>query len=157
RAEQALEWLRTAYVGAPGNGEIAASLAHALARAGKLNEAKKVLVKAMRRGGSREHAALWKWLEKGAPAHGLAGGGRAHGAGDAEETDDEAEADAAASERPSRRGPSADAAPAPKGSTGLNVRVRNVAARAQGDGSAPARARAERRHEARAIGEALEA
>lgn len=67
RAEDAVLWLETAYQGAMGNREIAASFAHALARAGKLGEAKRVLSRAMRKGVSREQAALWKWLEAGAP------------------------------------------------------------------------------------------
>ena len=68
RAKEAIPWLRNAYGGATWNGEIAASYAHALARAGDLAEAKKVLTRAMKRGPSREHAALWRWLEEGAPA-----------------------------------------------------------------------------------------
>jgi len=67
RADDAVVWLQTAYEGAMGNREIAASFAHALARAGKLQEAKRVLSRAMRRGVSREQAALWRWLEAGAP------------------------------------------------------------------------------------------
>jgi len=68
RPSDALFWLRTAYVAAPSNGEICASFAHALARAGELAEAKKVLARAMKRGTSREFAALARWLELGAPA-----------------------------------------------------------------------------------------
>jgi hypothetical protein len=67
RPNEALFWLRMAATGAPYDGEIATSFAHALARAGKLTEAKKVLARAMRRGESREQAALWRWLEQGAP------------------------------------------------------------------------------------------
>ena len=66
RASDALFWLRTAYSGANGNADIAASLAHALARAGQVPEAKKVLARAMRRGVSKEHGALMRWLERGA-------------------------------------------------------------------------------------------
>ena len=68
RPSEALSWLRTAAAGAPNHGEIATSLAHALARADKIADAKKVLARAMRRGTSREQAALWRWLEDGAPA-----------------------------------------------------------------------------------------
>ncbi len=68
RAGEAITFLRTAYEGASDNREIASSFAHALARAGKLVEAKKVLARSMKRGPSREQAALWKWLEDGAPA-----------------------------------------------------------------------------------------
>jgi hypothetical protein len=35
---------------------------------GRLSEARKVLTRAMKRGSSREHSALLKWLEQGAPA-----------------------------------------------------------------------------------------
>ncbi|HWL88412.1 MAG TPA: hypothetical protein VNO21_21565 [Polyangiaceae bacterium] len=68
RADDAVVWLQTAYEGAMGNREIAASFAHALARAGNVQEAKRVLSRAMRRGVSREQAALWRWIEAGAPA-----------------------------------------------------------------------------------------
>jgi len=68
RAREALRWLETAYEGARENSDIAASYAHALARAGRLEEAKRVVVRAMKRGGSREHEALLRWLEAGAPA-----------------------------------------------------------------------------------------
>ncbi|WP_394820859.1 tetratricopeptide repeat protein [Pendulispora albinea] len=77
RAEEAVVWLQTAYEGAVGNREIAASFAHALARAGKLQEAKRVLSRAMKRGVSREQAALWRWLEAGAPPDGDAASGAA--------------------------------------------------------------------------------
>jgi len=76
RAEDAVVWLETAYQGAMGNREIAASYAHALARAGKVAEAKRILSRAMRRGVSREQAALWKWLEAGAPPDQDAGSAR---------------------------------------------------------------------------------
>jgi tetratricopeptide (TPR) repeat protein len=68
RPNDALFWLRTAYGGAAQNAEIASSFAHALARANKLGEAKRVLARAMKRGASREQTALWKWLERGAPS-----------------------------------------------------------------------------------------
>jgi tetratricopeptide (TPR) repeat protein len=79
RAGDALEWLRAAYadaaqLGHGASGDIAASFAHALGRAGNLEEAKAVLVRAMKGGGSREHEALLKWLERGAPAAEDAGG-----------------------------------------------------------------------------------
>ena len=81
RATDALFWLRTAYAGAASlghgaNGDLAASFAHALARSGKLPEAKKVLARAMKRGSSKEHTALMKWLDKGAPADEDAGAPR---------------------------------------------------------------------------------
>lgn len=68
RATDAIGWLKRAYQSAPDSGEVAASYAHALARVGRLAEAKKVLARATKRGSSREHAALLRWLEQGAPA-----------------------------------------------------------------------------------------
>jgi hypothetical protein len=68
RAEDAVVWLRRAYQSATYSGEVAASYAHALARVGRLADAKRVLGRAMKRTASREHAALLKWLEQGAPA-----------------------------------------------------------------------------------------
>ncbi len=74
RANDALGWLRTAYaeaaeLGHSASDDIAASFAHALGRAGKVGEAKRVLLRAMKRGGaSREHEALLEWIERGAPA-----------------------------------------------------------------------------------------
>ena len=67
RAEEAVGWLRRAYQSATYSGEVAASYAHALARVGRIPEARKVLGRAMKRTASREHAALLKWLEQGAP------------------------------------------------------------------------------------------
>jgi hypothetical protein len=79
RAGEALHWLRAAYteaaeLGSGASADIAASFAHALARAGKVREAKRVLVRAMKTGASREHAALLSWLDRGAPAAEDAGG-----------------------------------------------------------------------------------
>ena len=79
RAADAIQWLRAAYseasnLGQAASGDIAASFAHALARAGKVREAKKVLLTAMKGGASREHEALLQWLERGAPAAEDAGG-----------------------------------------------------------------------------------
>jgi hypothetical protein len=68
RAGDAVGWLRRAYDSAPNSGEVAASYAHALARVDRIAEARKVLTRAMKRGTSREHAALLRWLEQGAPA-----------------------------------------------------------------------------------------
>jgi tetratricopeptide (TPR) repeat protein len=67
RAEDAVGWLRRAYQSATYSGEVAASYAHALARVGRIPEARRVLTRAMKRTASREHAALLKWLELGAP------------------------------------------------------------------------------------------
>jgi tetratricopeptide (TPR) repeat protein len=68
RAQEAVPWLERAYRGAGHSGELAASYAHALARAGQLAEARNVIARAMKRTASREHSALLKWLEQGAPA-----------------------------------------------------------------------------------------
>jgi hypothetical protein len=96
RAGDALQWLRTAYseaseLGSGASGDIAASFAHALARAGKVREAKKVLLRAMKSGASREHSALLAWLERGAPAAEDAGG-PIHGNGSGAATDGPAQA-----------------------------------------------------------------
>src|SRR5258708_27391926 len=68
RARDAVGWLKRAYQSAAYSGEVSASYAHALARVGRLGDARKVLSRAMKRGSSREHAALLKWLDQGAPA-----------------------------------------------------------------------------------------
>lgn len=69
--KDAVDLLRFAFEGskrrAAPNSEIAASFVHALARAGNIDEAKRVLAQTMKRGGSRELAALMKWLDAGAP------------------------------------------------------------------------------------------
>jgi len=69
RAAEAVTWLKRAHEGAPDSDEVAASYAHALARAGRIADARKVLVgvRATKRGSSREHLALLKWLDQGAP------------------------------------------------------------------------------------------
>ena len=68
RAQDAIGWLRRAYQSATYSGEVAASYAHALARVGRLAEARRVLARAMKRTPSREHSAMLRWLEQGAPA-----------------------------------------------------------------------------------------
>jgi tetratricopeptide (TPR) repeat protein len=68
RAQDAIGWLKRAYQSATYSGEVAASYAHALARVGRLAEARRVLTRAMKRTPSREHAAMLRWLEQGAPA-----------------------------------------------------------------------------------------
>jgi tetratricopeptide (TPR) repeat protein len=67
RAAEAVVWLKLAHEGAAESDEVAASYAHALARAGRIADARKVLVRATKRGSSREHLALLKWLDQGAP------------------------------------------------------------------------------------------
>jgi tetratricopeptide (TPR) repeat protein len=67
RPRDAIPWLRLAFAARPGSAEVAASYAHGLARAGDLEEAKRVLDRATSRGAAKEHAALRRWLDKGAP------------------------------------------------------------------------------------------
>jgi tetratricopeptide (TPR) repeat protein len=67
KPREAVPWLRLAYSAHADSAEAAASFAHALARAGEVDEAKRVLDGAKLRGASREHAALRRWLDKGAP------------------------------------------------------------------------------------------
>lgn len=67
RPQEALGLLRRAFLAEP-HPEIAASFAHALARTGRVDEAKRVLAKALQ--GSRptaDQAALLEWLDQGAP------------------------------------------------------------------------------------------
>jgi tetratricopeptide (TPR) repeat protein len=47
--------------------EVAASYAHALARAGKIDEARQLLATALARGKTRDQAKLQAWIERGAP------------------------------------------------------------------------------------------
>jgi tetratricopeptide (TPR) repeat protein len=68
RARDAVGWLKRAYQSAAYSGEVAASYAHALARVGRIAEARKVLARAMKRTASREHTAMLRWLDQGAPA-----------------------------------------------------------------------------------------
>jgi hypothetical protein len=67
RPRDALPWLRLAFAAHEECAEAAASLSHALGRAGEVEEAKRVLEGSPSRGASREHAALRKWLDQGAP------------------------------------------------------------------------------------------
>jgi hypothetical protein len=67
RPRDAVPWLRAAHEGRADSVEITASYAHALARAGDVDEAKRVLGGPKMRGAPREHVAIWKWLQKGAP------------------------------------------------------------------------------------------
>jgi Flp pilus assembly protein TadD len=67
RPHESLGLLRRAFLAEP-HPEIASSLAHALARTGRVDEAKKVLSQALE--GSRptpDQAALLEWLDQGAP------------------------------------------------------------------------------------------
>jgi tetratricopeptide (TPR) repeat protein len=67
QARDAVGWLKRAYQSAAYSGEVAASYAHALARVGRIAEARKVLGRAMKRTASREHTAMLRWLDQGAP------------------------------------------------------------------------------------------
>lgn len=67
RPEDALPLLARATEAQTGEADIAASYAHALARSGKLALAKRVLKRAIRRGGTADQMALWRWLDAGAP------------------------------------------------------------------------------------------
>ena len=65
---RALRYLGAAYDAKGENSEIVASYAHALARAGKMEEARVVLERALERFDSRELGALLRWLDQGAPS-----------------------------------------------------------------------------------------
>lgn len=67
RPNDALALLAEAYKREPKEAEIASSYAHALARAGKLAQAKKVLRRVVAKGATAEQMILWRWLEQGAP------------------------------------------------------------------------------------------
>jgi Flp pilus assembly protein TadD len=71
RPKEALCWLESAYEGTDARADVAVSYAHALGRAGRLEEAKRVTRRALRgdreMADVREHAALVQWLEQGAP------------------------------------------------------------------------------------------
>jgi Flp pilus assembly protein TadD len=68
RPADALVLLADAYKREPKEAEIASSYAHALARAGKVAQAKKVLRRVVAKGATSEQMILWRWLEQGAPA-----------------------------------------------------------------------------------------
>ena len=63
-----IRWLRSAYDAKPENSEIVASYVHALARAGRLADARRILERALARFESRELVALLRWLDQGAPS-----------------------------------------------------------------------------------------
>lgn len=68
RPIEAVRWLRAARETRPESTEFAASLIHALARAGRMDEAKAALASAREQAPSRELEALATWLDQGAPA-----------------------------------------------------------------------------------------
>ena len=63
RLEEAVRWLARAVALAPGDPEIAASYAHALARAGRLPEARRVIRHVGRGGLAPHHEPLRRWIE----------------------------------------------------------------------------------------------
>jgi Flp pilus assembly protein TadD len=65
--DEAIDLLAEAHRREPKENEIAASYAHALARAGRLSLAKKVLRRVVQTGATAEQMILWRWLERGAP------------------------------------------------------------------------------------------
>ena len=65
----ALPLLGRATLAQPQEADIAASYAHALARCGKVAQARRVLRRAIRRGGTADQMALSRWLDAGAPPH----------------------------------------------------------------------------------------
>ena len=67
---RALPYLRAAYLAKSESSEIVASYAHALARAGRIDEARKVIEPAR---SAPELAAVLRWLEQGAPSKARAG------------------------------------------------------------------------------------
>jgi Flp pilus assembly protein TadD len=67
RPGDALPLLARAARAEPGEAEIAASYAHALARAGQVASARRVLAHALRHGATADQMALWRWIEAGAP------------------------------------------------------------------------------------------
>jgi|HubBroStandDraft_6_1064221.scaffolds.fasta_scaffold33950_2 tetratricopeptide (TPR) repeat protein len=70
RTSEAELWLKRAYRRAADSAEVCASYAHALARMGRLADARKVLTRAGKRMTSREHGALLRWIDEGAPEAG---------------------------------------------------------------------------------------
>ncbi len=66
KPREALEYLRRAYDRSGKNADVATSLAHALARAGKTRTAKALLARVLRQSPSPERRALMRWLDAGA-------------------------------------------------------------------------------------------
>ena len=66
RFDDALRWLARAVALAPGDPEIAASYAHALARAGRVPEARRIIRHVARGGLAPHHEPLRRWIEDGA-------------------------------------------------------------------------------------------
>lgn len=72
RPADALPLLAAATAAETGESDIAASYAHALARVGRVAQARRVLKRAIKHGATADQMALWRWLEAGAPATGTA-------------------------------------------------------------------------------------
>jgi len=66
RPHDAVEYLRRAYDRSGRNAEVATSLAHALARAGRSRAAKAVLARALKQSPTPERRALLRWIDAGA-------------------------------------------------------------------------------------------
>ncbi len=66
RFDDAVRWLARAVALAPDDPEIAASYAHALARAGRVPEARRIIRHVARRGLAPHHEPLRRWIEGGA-------------------------------------------------------------------------------------------
>lgn len=66
--ERALPFLRSAHHAMPSSSEMTASFAHALARSGRCEEARRALDAGLARHPSKELAALLRWLDHGAPS-----------------------------------------------------------------------------------------
>ncbi len=66
RFDDALRWLARAVALAPDDPEIAASYAHALARAGRVPEARRIIRHVARGGLAPHHEPLRRWIEEGA-------------------------------------------------------------------------------------------
>lgn len=71
RPEEAVPLLAQATQAQPAEADIAASYAHALARCGRVAEARQVLRRVIRRGATADQMALWRWIEAGAPPRGV--------------------------------------------------------------------------------------
>lgn len=68
RLDDAVRWLARAVALAPDDPEIATSYAHALARAGRLPEARRIIRHVARGGLAPHHEPLRRWIEEGAGA-----------------------------------------------------------------------------------------
>jgi len=67
RPVEAVRLLERAHRKEPREPEIGASCAHALGRVGRIDEARALLSKFLKDGGSSDHKALMRWLDRGAP------------------------------------------------------------------------------------------